>query len=83
MDYDDRTFRGGGTSVGFRLDFRMGLLLSWGFFSGLAYVFWYDALKILPPRRAGVLMYLNPLSPPLWQFSDSASPFYCHGLGGA
>ena len=32
------------------------------FCSGLAYVFWYDALKSLPASRAGVLMYLNPAS---------------------
>lgn len=32
------------------------------FCSGLAYVFWYDALKILPASQAGVLMYLNPVS---------------------
>lgn len=32
------------------------------FCSGLAYVFWYDALKNLPASRAGVLMYLNPAS---------------------
>jgi drug/metabolite transporter (DMT)-like permease len=30
------------------------------FCSGLAYVFWYDALKTLPASQAGVLMYLNP-----------------------
>jgi len=32
------------------------------FCSGLAYVFWYDALKALPASQAGVLMYLNPVS---------------------
>lgn len=48
----------------FRLD-----LSGWGavvflglFCSGLAYVFWYDALKTLPASQAGVLMYLNPAS---------------------
>jgi drug/metabolite transporter (DMT)-like permease len=29
--------------------------------SGLAYVFWYDALRILPTARVGILLYLEPL----------------------
>jgi drug/metabolite transporter (DMT)-like permease len=31
------------------------------FCSGLAYVFWYDALRILPAARVGILLYLEPL----------------------
>jgi drug/metabolite transporter (DMT)-like permease len=31
------------------------------FCSGLAYVYWYDALRILPAARVGVLLYLEPL----------------------
>jgi drug/metabolite transporter (DMT)-like permease len=31
------------------------------FCSGLAYVFWYDALRVLPTARVGVLLYLEPL----------------------
>lgn len=48
----------------FRLDFQgwVCVLFLGVFCSGLAYVFWYDALKILPASQAGVLMYLNPLS---------------------
>jgi len=48
----------------FRLDFEgwLSVLFLGVFCSGLAYVFWYDALKILPASQAGVLMYLNPLS---------------------
>lgn len=33
-----------------------------GFFcSGLAYVFWYDALKLIPASQVGVFLYLEPL----------------------
>jgi drug/metabolite transporter (DMT)-like permease len=31
------------------------------FCSGLAYVFWYDALRVLPTARVGTLLYLEPL----------------------
>jgi drug/metabolite transporter (DMT)-like permease len=31
------------------------------FCSGLAYIFWYDALKALPAAQAGVFIYLEPL----------------------
>ena len=45
-----------------RLDFPgwMAVLFLGVFCSGLAYVFWYDALRALPASRVGVLMYLNP-----------------------
>ncbi len=29
--------------------------------SGVAYIFWYDALKIIPASRVGALLYLEPL----------------------
>ena len=29
--------------------------------SGIAYVFWYDALRVLPAAQAGVFLYLEPL----------------------
>jgi drug/metabolite transporter (DMT)-like permease len=29
--------------------------------SGLAYIFWYDALRALPAARVGALLYLEPL----------------------
>jgi drug/metabolite transporter (DMT)-like permease len=29
--------------------------------SGLAYVYWYDALRVLPAARVGALLYLEPL----------------------
>jgi drug/metabolite transporter (DMT)-like permease len=29
--------------------------------SGLAYIFWYDALRVLPTARVGSLLYLEPL----------------------
>lgn len=32
------------------------------FCTGLAYAFWYDALRSLPASRVGVFLYLNPLS---------------------
>jgi len=38
----------------------MAVLFLGVFCSGLAYVFWYDALRALPASRVGVLMYLNP-----------------------
>ncbi len=31
------------------------------FCSGLAYIFWYDALKAMPASQVGVLLYLEPL----------------------
>ncbi len=31
------------------------------FCSGLAYVFWYDALRVLPTARVGIMLYLEPL----------------------
>ena len=31
------------------------------FCSGLAYVFWYDALQIIPASQVGVLLYLEPV----------------------
>jgi drug/metabolite transporter (DMT)-like permease len=29
--------------------------------SGFAYIFWYDALEILPASQVGVFLYLEPL----------------------
>src|SRR5207245_2683165 len=29
--------------------------------SGLAYIFWYDGLQVLPAGRAGVFLYVEPL----------------------
>jgi drug/metabolite transporter (DMT)-like permease len=29
--------------------------------SGIAYVFWYDALRVLPAGQVGALLYLEPL----------------------
>lgn len=31
------------------------------FCSGLAYIFWYDALRVLPTARVGSMLYLEPL----------------------
>jgi drug/metabolite transporter (DMT)-like permease len=31
------------------------------FCSGLAYIFWYDALKVMPASRLGVFLYLEPI----------------------
>jgi drug/metabolite transporter (DMT)-like permease len=31
------------------------------FCSGLAYIFWFDALKALPASQVGVFLYLEPL----------------------
>lgn len=31
------------------------------FCSGLAYIFWYDALRVLPASQAGVFLYVEPL----------------------
>jgi drug/metabolite transporter (DMT)-like permease len=30
------------------------------FCSGLAYIFWYDALQVLPVAQAGAFVYLEP-----------------------
>lgn len=38
-----------------------GVLFLGVFCSGLAYIFWYDALKIIPASQVGVLLYLNPV----------------------
>lgn len=38
-----------------------GLLFLGVFCSGLAYVFWYDALEVMDASRVGVFMYLEPL----------------------
>jgi drug/metabolite transporter (DMT)-like permease len=39
----------------------MGILFLGVFCSGLAYIFWYDALKVLPASQVGVLLYVEPL----------------------
>lgn len=31
------------------------------FCSGLAYIFWYDALKLIPASQVGVFLYIEPL----------------------
>jgi drug/metabolite transporter (DMT)-like permease len=31
------------------------------FCTGLAYIFWYDALQLLPASQAGAFLYLEPL----------------------
>jgi drug/metabolite transporter (DMT)-like permease len=31
------------------------------FCSGLAYIFWFDALQVIPASRVGALVYLEPL----------------------
>jgi drug/metabolite transporter (DMT)-like permease len=39
----------------------LGVLFLGIFCSGLAYIFWYDALQRLPASRVGVFLYLEPL----------------------
>lgn len=39
----------------------LGVLFLGIFCSGIAYVFWYDALKSLPASQVGVFLYLEPL----------------------
>jgi drug/metabolite transporter (DMT)-like permease len=39
----------------------MGVLFLGIFCSGLAYIFWYDALQTLPASQAGVFLYIEPL----------------------
>jgi drug/metabolite transporter (DMT)-like permease len=43
------------------LDGWMGVAFLGVFCSGLAYVFWYDALQALPASQVGVFIYLEPL----------------------
>lgn len=38
----------------------MGVLFLGVFCSGLAYIFWYDALRVLPVAQAGAFVYLEP-----------------------
>lgn len=54
-----------------RLHFRHVFSLSWQAWASLlfrrvmlrvAYIFWYDALYVLPASQVGVFMYLNPLT---------------------
>ena len=44
-----------------RLEGVLALLFLGIFCSGLAYIFWYDALQALPAAQAGVVLYLEPL----------------------
>ena len=53
------------------------------FCSGLAYVFWYDALKILPASQAGVLMYLNPAAATLVAVFGLGEPLTAAMISGA
>ena len=53
------------------------------FCSGLAYVFWYDALKILPASQAGVLMYLNPAAATLVAVLGLGEPLTASIVSGA
>jgi len=53
------------------------------FCSGLAYVFWYDALKTLPASQAGVLMYLNPASATLVAVLGLGEPMTASVVSGA
>ncbi|MBN2387707.1 MAG: DMT family transporter [Anaerolineales bacterium] len=43
------------------LDGWLGIAFLGAFCSGLAYIFWYDALKVLPAARTGAFLYLEPL----------------------
>ena len=31
------------------------------FCSGIAYIFWYDALKVLPVAQVGMFLYIEPI----------------------
>mgnify|MGYP002411436671 FL=1 len=53
------------------------------FCSGLAYVFWYDALKTLPASQAGVLMYLNPAAATLVAVLGLGEPITASVASGA
>jgi len=43
--------------------------------SGLAYIFWYDALKALPASQVGVFLYFEPLVAVLVAFVTLGEPF--------
>ena len=53
------------------------------FCSGLAYVFWYDALKSLPASQAGVLMYLNPAAATVVAVAGLGEPLSVSVVSGA
>jgi drug/metabolite transporter (DMT)-like permease len=44
-----------------RLDGWLGIIFLGVFCSGLAYIFWYDALQALPAAQAGAFIYIEPL----------------------
>lgn len=50
--------------------------------SGLAYIFWYDALKALPASQVGVFLYLEPLVAVLVAFVILGEPFGLASLMG-
>ena len=39
----------------------VGILFLGVFCSGLAYIFWYDALRALPAAKVGSLLYIEPI----------------------
>lgn len=52
------------------------------FCSGLAYIFWYDALKILPVAHTGAFLYIEPLVTVIFAALILAEPLLPSVLGG-
>ncbi len=50
--------------------------------SGVAYVFWYDALKVLPAARVGALLYIEPLVAMAVAVVVLGEPVHTAALGG-
>ncbi len=52
------------------------------FCSGLAYIFWYDALQIIPASQVGVLLYLEPVVAVVVAAALLGEPVLCESLLG-
>ncbi len=65
-----------------RLDGILALLFLGIFCSGLAYIFWYDALQALPAAQVGAFLYLEPLITVLVAGTILLEPLYWSTLIG-
>jgi len=50
--------------------------------SGLAYIFWYDALQVLPTAHVGVFLYIEPLVTVVVAGILLAEPIYLAAMAG-
>jgi drug/metabolite transporter (DMT)-like permease len=52
------------------------------FCSGLAYIFWYDALQVIPTSQVGVFLYFEPLTAVVVAAIILGEPLLAASLGG-